>query len=262
MVNRNRMLAAAVAATLGTLPMHAGAAEPGDIKWFGSVYAKFLDGNRNINNALYNNAETTPGEAGGDQGQGIEFELMFNAQVSKQVELGGRIKARFNQNFWANFGGFGPQEEDERSAQYMKLRGAWARITPGYEWIDSATIGSNDWGMFDAFTQGKFRYIDRDNSSGVLLQGSALGRDLRWDVARVSLSRLFQGPAYNTGELFANDAAWIGQVTYSPSPDWNVTGIYEWINDDEVDPEDDNVFDGTDTIARYDNKIFGLKGQY
>jgi len=262
MVNRNRMLAAAVAATLGTLPMHAGAAEPGEIKWFGSVYAKFLDGNRNINNALYNNAETTPGEAGGDQGQGIEFELMFNAQVSKQVELGGRIKARFNQNFWANFGGFGPQEEDERSAQYMKLRGAWARITPGYEWIDSATIGSNDWGMFDAFTQGKFRYIDRDNSSGVLLQGSAFGRDLRWDLARVSLSRLFQGPAYNTGELFANDAAWIGQFTYSPSPDWNFTGIYEWINDDEVDPADDNVFDGTDTVARYDNKIFGLKGQY
>ena len=89
------------------------------MEWFGAVYAKFLDGDRRYENALYNNAETTPGEAGGDQGQGIEFELMFRNQVSKQVEIGGRLKARFNQNFWTNFGGFGPQESDERSAQYV-----------------------------------------------------------------------------------------------------------------------------------------------
>ncbi len=262
MKSRNAMLAAAVAATLGTVSAGAQAAEVGEIKFFGSIYAKFLDGNRQLQNALYNNAETTPGEAGGDQGQGIEFELMFNSQVSKQVEIGGRIKARFNQNFWANFGGFGAQENDPRSAQYMKLRGAWARITPGYEWIDSATIGSNDWGMFDPFTQGKFRYIDRDNSSGILLQGSALGRDLRWDLARVSLARLFQGPQFNTGELFAQDAAWIGQLKYSPSPDWNVTGIYEIIQDDEVDPTDTDTLDGRDTVTRYKNTILGLKGQY
>ncbi|MCK5365135.1 MAG: hypothetical protein KAR22_19285, partial [Gammaproteobacteria bacterium] len=162
------------------------AAEIGEIEWFGSVYAKFLDGDRRFESALYNNAETTPGEAGGDQGQGIEFELMFRSQVSSQVEIGGRIKARFNQNFWTNFGGFGPQEEDERSAQYMKLRGVWVRVTPGYDWIDSATIGSNDWGMFDPWTVGKFRYIDRDNSSGLLFQGSAFDRRVRWDFARVS----------------------------------------------------------------------------
>lgn len=261
MQSRNVVLAAAVAAVLGGAAP-AAQAEPGQIKFFGSIYAKFLDGDRRLENALYNNAETTPGEAGGDQGQGIEFELMFNSQVSRQVEIGGRIKARFNQNFWANFGGFGPQEQDPRSAQYMKLRGAWARITPGYEWIDSATIGSNDWGMFDAFTQGKFRYIDRDNSSGILLQGSALDRTLRWDLARVSLSRLFQGPQFNTGELFANDAAYVAQAKYSASPDWNVTGIVEYVRDKEIDPTDTDVLDGRDTITRYDNRIYALKGQY
>jgi hypothetical protein len=161
---RKLVLSAAVAAALGTQMPEAHAQQgPGEIKWFGSVYAKFLDGDRQFENALYNNAETTPGEAGGDQGQGIEFELMFNSQVSSQVEIGGRLKARFNQNFWTNFGGFGEQEEDERSAQYVKMRGVWARITPGYDWIDSATIGSNDWGMFDPWTMGKFRYIERDN---------------------------------------------------------------------------------------------------
>ena len=148
---RNATLTAAVAAVLSTVPT-AGQAQDsnlGQLKWFGTIYAKFLDGNRRYENALYNNAETTPGEAGGDQGQGIEFELMFNSQVTKQVEIGGRLKSRFNQNFWANYGGFGEWEDDPRSAQYVKLRGVWARITPGYDWLDSATIGSNDWGMFD-----------------------------------------------------------------------------------------------------------------
>jgi hypothetical protein len=257
-------LAAAVAAALGAAPapVLAQSTEVGQIKWFGSIYAKFLDGNRRFENALYNNAETTPGEAGGDQGQGIEFELMFNSQVSKQVEIGGRIKARFNQNFWANFGGFGPQEEDERSAQYMKMRGAWARITPGYEWIDSVTIGSNDWGMFDPFTQGKFRYIDRDNASGLLFQGSALDKTIRWDFARVSLSRLFQGPQFNTGELFANDANYVAQMRYSSSPDWNATLIGMYVRDKETELDDPNTLNGTGVRTRYDNAVVGLRGQF
>jgi len=264
MNKRNVVLAAAVATILGTAAQTAGAQanQPGTIRFFGSVYAKFLDGDRRLESALYNNAETTPGEAGGDQGQGIEFELMFNSQVSRQVEIGGRLKARFNQNFWANFGGFGPQEEDERSAQYVKMRGVWATITPGYDWIDSATFGSNDWGMFDPFTQGKFRYIDRDNSSGILLQGSALDKNLRWDLARVSLSRLFQGPQFNTGELFANDAAYVGQVRYSATPDFNVTGILEYIRDKEIDESDNDALNGLDVRDRYTNTIWTLKGQF
>ena len=161
---RNATLAAAVAAALGLAPEATIAQDSASpIKWYGSIYAKFLDGNRRTEQGLYSNAETTPGEGGGDQGQGIEFELLFNAQVSKQVEIGGRIHSRFNKNYWANYGGFAVPdnnttncgEDDPRCNQYIKLRGAWARITPGYEWMDSATIGNSDWGMFDAWTQGK-----------------------------------------------------------------------------------------------------------
>ena len=61
--------------------------------------------------------------------------------------------------------------------------------------MDSATIGNSDWGMFDPWTQGKSRYIDRDNIGGVLLQGSAFDRTLRWDLARVTL-RAVPGPAF------------------------------------------------------------------
>ncbi|MGD9340669.1 MAG: hypothetical protein PVG76_07030, partial [Chromatiales bacterium] len=63
---RKLVLSAAVAAALGTnAPDVQSQQGPGEIKWFGSVYAKFLDGDRRFENALYNNAETTPGEAGG-----------------------------------------------------------------------------------------------------------------------------------------------------------------------------------------------------
>ncbi len=271
---RNLSLAAAMSVALGAMPQAARAGtDEGQIKWFGSIYAKFLDGNRRTEAGLYSNAETTPGEGGGDQGQGIEFELMFNAQVSKQVEIGGRIHSRFNKNYWANYGGFAVPdsnttncgEDDPRCNQYIKLRGAWARITPGYDWMDSLTIGQSDWGMFDAWTQGKYRYIDRDNIGGVLLQGSALGKKLRWDVARVSLPN-WDGVGYSTGtfgtDIYTNDANYVGQLKYTPSPDWNATMIAMYARDQELEKNDPNPLNGTGTRTAYDNSVFALKGQY
>jgi hypothetical protein len=273
---RNATLAAAVAAALGLAPEAVLAQDSGasPLKWYGSIYAKFLDGNRRTEQGLYSNAETTPGEGGGDQGQGIEFELMFNAQVSKQVEIGGRIHSRFNKNYWSNYGGFAVPdnnttncgEDDPRCNQYIKLRGAWARITPGYEWMDSATIGNSDWGMFDAWTQGKSRYIDRDNIGGILLQGSALDRTLRWDLARVTLAQ-YQGLNFSTGEIgtdniYANDANWIAQVKYTPGPDWNATLIAMYAFDHDLDPADPSDLNGVSERTRWDNTVVALKGQY
>jgi hypothetical protein len=272
---RNATLAAAVAAVLGLAP-EAGHAQDGGspIKWYGSIYAKFLDGNRRTEAGLYSNAETTPGEGGGDQGQGIEFELMFNGQVSKQVEIGGRLHSRFNKNFWSNYGGFGVpgsapdggcEEDDPRCNQYIKLRGAWARITPGYEWMDSATIGNQDWGMFDPWTQGKIRYIDRDNLGGILLQGSALDRTLRWDLARITIpnyQNLKFASDISADDLYANDANWVLQFKYAPGPDWNATVIASYARDDEVDDDDPNTLNGVGTWKQFDNTVIALKGQY
>ena len=274
MKKRNLILAAAVGAALG-LPVSAQA----EIEWFGNVYAKFLDGDRAIHGALYNNVVDAPGERGGDQGQGIEFELMFRSVVSSQVEIGGRIKARFNQNFWTNFGGFGRYEDDPKSNQYIKLRGAYAIITPGYDWIDSATIGSNDFGMFDPMTQGKYRYIDRDNASGFLFQGSLLDGDLRWDIARVSLPALFAGPKFFTTSdpndpavrYEAADGAWTGQLRWTPTPDFNASTSVTYVRDKEVAPDEfipgtepgsGDIRDGTDEVTRFDNTVFMLKGEY
>lgn len=262
---RNVTLAAAVAAVLGMAPQ-AGlaqqATEYGQIKWFGSVYGKFLDGNRRYEGGLFSNAESTPGFAGGDQGQGMELELMMSSQLSKQVEFGARIHSRFYGNYWSNFGGFGPAEDNMKTNQYFKLRGAWVRLTPGYDWVDSVTIGNSDFGMFDPWTQGKYRYIDRDNAGGFLFQGTAMDRKLRWDVARVTLASYFQGVGFNTGDIVANDANYVGQVKFTPSPDWNATLIGMYARDKEIDEDDNNPLNGFGTSTRFDNSVLGLRAQF
>ena len=145
----------------------------------GTTYTKWLWGNLRNQGSLYN-FTTVPGEGYGDNGQGTEIELLLDAKVSKAVEVKARLHSRFSQNFWTNGGGWGGNnpptvpcvagncgEFDSRSDQYVKLRGVTVTLTPGYSWLDSATIGSSDWGMFDPIAVGRIRYIDRDNVAGL-----------------------------------------------------------------------------------------------
>jgi len=149
----------------------------------GATYTKWLWGTMRDDGSLYN-WTSIPGEGFGDNGQGSELELFINQKISPKVAIYARIHSRFNQNEWTNGGGWGyfasgnPApgncvggdcgEFDPRSNQYVKLRGVAVTFTPGYKWIDSATIGSNDWGMFDPNVVGRIRYIDRDNVNGLL----------------------------------------------------------------------------------------------
>ncbi|HET7202296.1 MAG TPA: hypothetical protein VFI92_02900 [Steroidobacteraceae bacterium] len=273
MKNLHRVtLAAMVAAALGSAPQVSNAADV-DLKWWGDIYMKFLDGNRQQNFSMSNNFDVTPNESGGDQGQATEFDLTLTGHVSKQVEFYARIQSRLHRGFWANYAGYAVPgkpnqsfeqactEADPRCNQYIKLRGARVIITPGYDWLDSASIGANDWGMFDAWTHGKTRYIDRDNLSGFLFQGSALDKTLRWDFARVS-SPAYQGAGFTTGDLYTNDADYVGQLKYAPSAAWNATLIGLYASDRERDPEDTNNLNGVGEITRWENSVVGLKGQY
>ncbi len=244
------------------------------LTWSGINYTKFLWGNQRDDGSLYN-FTTVPGEGYGNNGQGTELELLVSAKPSKFVEVNGRVKARFNQNFWTNFGGFGGRsnfldpdnpctggdcgEFDSRSAQYIKLRGIAVTITPGYAWLDRVTIGSNDWGVFDPFTIGKIRYIDRDNASGLLFQGSAAGRKLTYDFARISLPRLWAGPNFETGDFNAQDAAYGLQLGFTPSSTFDVAGIVQYVNDIEVDATDRDLDDGREIRTRFRNTVVGLR---
>ncbi len=239
----------------------------------GVNYTKWLWGDQRYDGSLYN-FTTVPGEGFGDNGQGTELELLVSAKPSKKIEVQGRMKARFNQNFWTNGGGFGGGgagqpgsgdcvggdcgEFDSRSAQYVKFRGLTILVTPGYRWVDTVTIGSSDFGMFDPFTIGKIRYIDRDNNSGLLFQGSFANRKVTYDAVRISLNRLVYGPGFNTGEYPVQDATYGLQLKFRPHSKFDFGVHYNYVQDLEVDTTDFNRDDGRDLDLRFRNSVLGV----
>jgi len=66
----NIRISSLAALALALVPLAGNAqqsSEYGQLKWSGSIYAKFLDGNRRNEYSLSNSFDTTPGEQGGDQ---------------------------------------------------------------------------------------------------------------------------------------------------------------------------------------------------
>ncbi|AKJ07787.1 hypothetical protein ATI61_107236 [Archangium gephyra] len=266
---RKGAVALTAAATL--LPATASfAQEAPKLQIGGTTYTKWLYGNSRNQGAMFN-FTTIPGEGAGENGIGTELELLLNARLSSAVEVRGRIHSRFSQNFWSNFGGFGKVtndcvagncgEFDPRSNQYIKLRGMAVTLTPGYL-IDSATIGANDFGQFDPFVVGRIRYIDRDNANGVLVQGSAFDRKLTYDVAGISLPRLWAGPNYSTGAFHTTDASYVFQGKYTVSEMFDVGGIFQYAIDNELNAGDLNPDNGRELYPRFRNGVGGLKAGF
>jgi hypothetical protein len=263
-----------VAAGLTALPVFA--ADGQSLLITGEDYTKWLWGTQRTDGSLYN-FTSIPGEGYGDNGQGTEINLLLASKPSRYVEVTGRIQSRFSQNQWTNFGGFGGRnpafenppgppcvggdcgEFDPRSNEYIKQRGLTVRITPGYRFLDAATIGSTDLGMFDAFTIGKIRYIDRDNAKAVLFQGAVADRKLSYDLIRVSLPRLWAGPGFTTGDYTAADGAYGLQLKLNPSQYFDLVGIVERSRDIEVDATDNDLDDGRDVDFRFRNDVYGVK---
>jgi hypothetical protein len=270
----NRLLTGALVAAALLAPAAASAQAKEKLTITGTTYTKWLWGTEHTDGSLYN-FTTVPGEGYGDNGQGTELELLLAAKPSRNVEISGRVHSRFSQNQWTNFGGFGGRnpafedppggpcvggdcgEFDPRSNQYVKLRGITARFTPGWKGLSAVTIGSTDLGMFDPFTIGKIRYIDRDNASAVLLQGS-LGA-VGYDLVRVSLPRLWAGPNFNTGNYTGQDSAYGLQIKLAPSPVFDLALIAERVRDLEIDASDRDFDDGRDVTNRFQNDVYGVR---
>jgi len=268
---------ALLAAAAVLAPMPALAADGQTMIITGEDYTKWLWGTQHTDGSLYN-FTTIPGEGYGDNGQGTEIDLLLASRPSKYIEVTGRIQSRFSQNQWTNFAGFGGRnpafenppggpcvggdcgEFDPRSNEYIKIRGLTARFTPGYKLLDSATVGSTDLGMFDPFTIGKIRYIDRDNAKAILFQGPLFGyRPISYDLIRISLPRLFAGPNFTTGDYAGQDGAYGLQLRWSPGSLFDVSGIYERVRDIEIDNRDRNLDDGQDVDSRFSNDVTGIR---
>lgn len=221
-----------------------------------NIYMKFLDGNQRTTST--GSIDTN---SGADQGQFTELNLVFKATISPQVEAGGRIQSRSSAAYWTEYGGFGKEnatggyQNDEINHQkFMKLRGAYVELTPGYSWLNRARIGTSDWGMFDPFTMGAIRYIDRDNYNGLYFKGPLGGS---WELARVSLPE-YLGTNFNTGTAPKNQAIYIAQFKQDAAGVKLMEGV-TYLNNQELDTADTNLLNGKDLQPRMRNTILSLK---
>ena len=231
-----------------------------DLDFSGSnIYMKFLDGDQR--KVSLDSGDTA---SGSDQGQWTEFELRIKAQISKQVEAGVRIQSRSPAAYWTDFG-FADENKPVR-AKWMKLRGAYILLTPGYSWLDQALIGSSDWGMFDPFTVGQVRYIDRDNYNGLYFRGPLPMRGASWEFGRVSLPSYLQAHWGNQPPDCCTDddakfqeGVYIAQLKGQLGP-VRLAGSYQWFDDHKL-AADPNLFDGRDTEAFAKSRVAMLKGE-
>ena len=220
-----------------------------------NFYMKFLDGNQHTSS----NASIDT-NSGADQGQFTEMNLIFKATISPQVEAGGRIQSRSSAAYWTEYGGFGHEngtaDNDINHQSFMKLRGAYIELTPGYNWLNVAHIGSSDWGMFDPFTMGKIRYIDRDNYKGFYFQGPMPGRR-SWEFARVSLPE-YLGVNFNTGTSPKNQAIYVGQFKQTAGSAKLMEGV-TYLYNDQLGATDANMLNGQNMASRMKNVVYSLK---
>jgi hypothetical protein len=224
-----------------------------------NFYMKFLDGNQR--KASTSSIDTA---SGSDQGQFTEMNLIFKARISPKVEAGGRIQSRSSASYWTDYGGFGNEGNvngNVNDMKFMKLRGAYVELTPGYNWLNLARVGSSDWGMFDPFTVGKVRYIDRDNYNGLYFQGPMPGRS-SWEFAHIALPNYLQfnfgqGPVCcSTDATQYNEAVNIVQFKL-PVGGAKITTSYQSFIDHTLSAS--NTYAGVTTAGIYNNNVFALK---
>ena len=220
-----------------------------------NFYMKFLDGSQ-----VGQPTASIDTQSGGDQGQFTELNLIFRATISPKVEAGGRIQSRSSAAYWTEFGGFGNEgtvaNDSVNRQKFMKLRGAYVELTPGYNWLSNVRVGTSDWGMFDPFTMGKMRYIDRDNINGLYFKGPMASGNT-WEVARVSLAE-YLGVNFNTGTAPKNQAIYVGQFKQSAGSANLMEGI-TYLNNQQKNPADTIVVDGQGLQDRFKNTILSLK---
>ncbi len=217
------------------------------------IYTKFLYQNNDSQGVLtLGNPHPDGDNYSGSNGIGTEAELGIVGRVSPRVSGGMRIKSRFGsvwQDWWenGNMTDKAPLTGETLGmdhAQYMKLRGTWIRVGTGSEALRWIHVGSSDLGMFNPWTIGKVRYIDRDNANGIFGKGSV--GSLSYDMGIIALPKLFVGPIWSTGlgddrvpqPFITRDFAYAAKAAWDVTDDWTLTSVVSFTDDLEVDLED------------------------
>lgn len=217
------------------------------------IYTKYMYKNDDSQGCLSLSNPFWVDNIGGSNGACTEFELSIRARVGPKVTAGVRLQSRWGmiwQDWWEN-GDLKPGVYDTSGeslgmnhAAYLKLRGAFVRFAPPIPTVRWVTIGATDYSMWNEWTIGKARYIDRDNGNGVFVEGEALPRKaLSYTAGAMALPKLWAGPGWNTGlseneplaSLYGTDWAFAAKLESRPSEAVRLRWIGTWLQDWEAD---------------------------
>ncbi|MEL7305475.1 MAG: hypothetical protein AAGJ56_06535 [Myxococcota bacterium] len=245
----------------------------------GKIYTKYLYKNDDTRGCLNLSNPFWPDNIGGGNGVCSEFELNIRGRVSKYVSTGVRLKSRFGalwQNWWENGDVRWDFPEDQtfvennsgeslgqNHAQNIKLRGAFIRAQVPLEFVRWVHLGASDFSMFNEWTIGKSRYIDRDNGNGAFVEGDFLGGTLEYHVAAIALPKLYVGPGWNTGLANADELAgfwgqdWAFASKLQVNADNGLTfrGIGSIVTDWEADRNDPDLTGNADSDRGADHAV-------
>lgn len=199
---------------------------------------------------------TTATEEGGLVGTVSELELNLRVTYGEFVEIGARIKNRYNTNYWQTYW----ENNDLEGSQYMKLRGVYLRtVLP--EWahgfMRQVHFGSSDFGDFSPFTVGRIRFTERDNANAVLMYG-APAESYSYTFGILALPSLWAGPGFSTaGRRFqdpyiTDDWAYASANQFRLTPTINL-GAYGYYLQDKEGLRDSD--DPSELENRYENAV-------
>jgi hypothetical protein len=243
---------------------------PVSLTWRGDFFTKMLVRNNQSGGCVsYGNPSPEGDNFSGDNGICSELGLTVTGRVSDRVEAGARLQTRFGAQ-WAEWYENGDERDTadgsgeslgQNHGAYLQLRGIYLRVAPPIPTVKYVHFGASDLGMFNAWTIGKSRYIDRDNGRGIFIEGS-FGEPLSYTFARVALPKLFAGPGYTTGiadpiienPFWQRDAAW----AYKLKSEWEwftVEHITSYVIDEEADQDDPDALGSTNAIDARDGAV-------
>jgi opacity protein-like surface antigen len=246
------VLSALVAAAVALAPP--AQADTSNFDLSGKIYTKYMYKNDDSQGCLSMSNPFWNDNIQGSNGACTEFELNIRAHLGSKVTAGVRLQSRWGmiwQDWWEN-GDLKPGGVQDTSgeslgmnhAAYLKLRGAFVRFAPPIPTVRWVTIGATDYSMWNEWTIGKARYIDRDNGNGVFVEGDALPRkQLSYTVGAMALPKLWAGPGWQTGlsyndtkaSLYGTDWAFAAKLESKPSEALQLRLIGSWAQDWEAD---------------------------
>lgn len=255
---------AALLAVVGGLQPRAAMADLSRLDIGARIYIKHLYANDDSQGTLWLGNPFWPDQIAGSNGVSSQLELTLTGRVSDAVSAGARIASRYGerwQDYWESGNRmYGDTENTSgdsvgmNRAAYLKLRGPWIQLNPGLSWIDWARIGASDLGMFNSWTIGKLRYIDRDNGKGYFVSGSlGDGKKLEWVGGAIALPKLWVGPWWSTGlgdpaltnPFWSNDWAYAASIRWRPREGTNFRVVADITQDLEVDAADPDAVGST-----------------